>query len=123
MSTALFGWSVSDIALIISRCDKLCSAHANSGGAASQFDHLIEQVKLFESVWKLLRDEIQLLGTKVYIAHGVIVKTLGECQEFLARFTVRSHWVPGNEQRAEYLQILLNSHTQQLQIYLDLLQQ
>jgi hypothetical protein len=134
MSTALFGWSVSDIALIISRCDKLCSAHANSGGAASQFDHLIEQVKLFKSVWKLLRDEIQPLGTKVYIAHTPIVKTLGECQAFLARFTVRSqpvnsprlsasHWVPGNEQRAEYLQIQLNSHTQQLQIYLDLLQQ
>jgi hypothetical protein len=132
MSAALFGWSVSDIAIIIiSRCDEFCSAHANSCGAASRLDHFIEHVKLFKSIWELLRDQIQPLGTKVYIAHREIRKTLGECQEFLARFTVRSQplnprlsvsqWGPGDEQRAEHLQIQLSSHTQKLQIYLDLL--
>lgn len=93
---------------------------------------MIEQVHHFKSTWELLRDDIQQRGSKVFMAHTPIIQTWSAYQGFLASFTDHTeplrpkltalHWKPSDVHRANDLQTQLDSHIQQLTLYLDLLE-
>jgi hypothetical protein len=124
MSAADFGWSDSDIGLIIDRCDKFCLLHANSGGKASEFDALIRHVREFRVIWMTLRKEIQKPGGRIFIDHLPILQTSEACQTFINRFTDASqHSDPRLSISLDNLVTQLDLHTQLLKLYQDLLKQ